>query len=284
MQKDKQLVEALVTLLSDDDESVAQTAQNKLIELGADVIPDLEEHLDDQPLKVKIRAREVMNQLESKTLEEEFRSLPTHYDGDIDLEEALFTLAKIEYPSLHPKPFRQEINKISERVEEALGRWDVRDARTTVETVNKVLFEKLGFEGNSENYYNSDNSFINRVIQRRTGIPITLSALMLLVAERQDLPFKGVGMPAHFIVSYPGEKERIFIDPFNGGKTLTKNDCANFLAKTGFGFVEEYLQPVSNKEIIERCLRNLINVYHKRERENQVQAVRSYLAIIERQY
>jgi regulator of sirC expression with transglutaminase-like and TPR domain len=93
-----------------------------------------------------------------------------------------------------------------------------------------------------------------------------------------------VGMPAHFIVSYEGEDERIFVDAFNGGKKLGKKECVEFLSRTGFGYVEEYLEPVSNLDILSRFMRNLINVYSKKQSPDRVQELRRYLAILNQRY
>lgn len=284
MNSDDDLIEALLTLLDDEDETIAGSAQRKLHELGTEVIPELEEHLQDQPLRVKMRAREVMSQLKTADLEGDFRELPVTEDGDLELEAGLFTLAKFEYPSLHIDPYVNKLDEIADRLEEALNRWDARDAHTTVEIVNNVMFEQVGFEGNAEHYYDEKNSFLNQVLQRKTGIPISLSSVILLVAERLDLPYRGIGMPAHFLLSYDGGPERIFIDAYNRGKKLGEQDCREFLSRTGFGFIEEYLEPVSNKEILIRYFRNLINVYSKKQLPDRVQELRRYLTIVEHRY
>lgn len=284
MSNDNGLIQALLTLLDDEDESIAEKAHKKLRDMGSEVIPELESHLEEQPLNVKIRARDIMNQMQDRDLEDEFREIPSNEHGNVDLEAGLFTIAKIEYPSLHPKPYLNELDQIAERVDESLGRWEARDDHTTVEIVNNVFFDQLGFHGNPDNYYDPKNSFINQVIQRRTGIPISLSAVVLLVANRLGLPFRGVGMPAHFILSYEGEKERIFIDPFNEGKKLGKKKCVEFLSRTGFGYVEEYLDPVTTTDILLRFLRNLINVYSKVQMPDRIRELRRYMAIAKQQF
>jgi len=140
MEEKNELIEALLTLLDDEDEDVAGSAQKKLRELGHDAIPEIEEHLQDQPLKVKLRAREVMSQLQPSGLEEDFRNLPRLENGDLDLEEGMFTLARLAFPALKTKPYRTQLDEIAEQVGEALNRWDARDAHTTVEMVNNVIF------------------------------------------------------------------------------------------------------------------------------------------------
>lgn len=286
MEENNDLIEALLTLLDDEDDVIAGSAQKKLRELGHDAIPEIEEHLQDQPLKVKLRAREVMSQLQPSGLEEDFRSLPQLENGDLDLEEGMFTLARLAYPSLQTEPYRTELDEIADQLGEALNRWDARDAHTTVEIVNNVIFEQLGFHGNSENYYDENNSFINQILERRTGIPISLSAVILLIAERLDLPYRGIGMPAHFLLRYddPDHGETIFIDAFNQGKKLGKRDCVEFLSRTGFGFIKEYLEPVSNQEILSRFIRNLIKVYSRKQLPDRVQELRRYLTILDHQF
>lgn len=284
MSEDRELIRALLSLLDDEDESVVKTAEKKLLEMGRNIVPELKNNIDDQPLRTKVRVRGILHRITADSLEEDFRRLPEDEEGRVDLEEGLFTLARIGYPDLHPEPYRGEIKRIAELIREELDRWDTLDPHTTVESVNQVLFDQMGFEGNEENYYEPDNSFLNQVLTRRTGIPISLSSLVLLVGERLDLPFSGVGMPAHFIVSYPNGDERILMDPFNGGKLLSRKNCAKFLIQSGFGYVDEYLQPVSNREILLRYLRNLINVYRREQSLDRVEEIRSYLAIVEHHY
>ena len=97
---------------------------------------------------------------------------------------------------------------------------DAGDAGDVITALNSVMFDVLGFRGNRENYYDPRNSFLNQVIDRRTGIPITMTVVYIEVARRIGFPVKGVGMPFHFIAKHEAESGDIFIDPFNEGKVL----------------------------------------------------------------
>src|SRR5205085_5717192 len=103
----------------------------------------------------------------------------------------------------------------------------------------------------------------NKVLERRTGIPISLSAVYLLLGKRLKLPVFGVGMPGHFLVKYEADRYRVFVDSFNGGALLAQKDCARFLDQAGYGFDERYLQKTPSRSILIRMLKNLIAIYNK---------------------
>src|SRR5262249_34684783 len=129
-----------------------------------------------------------------------------------------------------------------------------------VATINEVLFEDFGFRGNNDDYYDPRNSFFNDVLDRRIGIPITLSAVYPEVARRVNFPMSGVGMPGHFIVKYADPHEEFFLDPFHSGAIMTADDCREWI-KTRFGdaleFSERLLARVTPRQILSRMLNNL---------------------------
>ena len=107
--------------------------------------------------------------------------------------------------------------------------WAATRARTVLEFVriaNEYLFEELGFRGNDTDYYDPGNSCLDVVLDRRTGIPITLSVVYIEVARRLAGPFSGIGLPGHFVVQYSDSEYSTYIDPFHAGKLLTEDDCA----------------------------------------------------------
>ena len=130
-----------------------------------------------------------------------------------------------------------------------------------INDMGRYLFKQQGFKGDEKNYYSADNIFINKVLERRTGMPISLSCLYLFLAKRLNLITHGVGLPGHFIVGHRVPRGVIHVDPFHGGRILRKKDCEVLVRKLGFYFKEEYLDPVSNLQIIERMIVNLINIY-----------------------
>ncbi|MFP4687700.1 MAG: transglutaminase family protein, partial [bacterium] len=248
--QDSKTISALLTLLGDEDRYIAQTAEQKLLEIGPAAIPELRSRYEGQPLTTKVRLRDIINQLQPSDLVDDFRCLGSEENQhSLDLEKALFTIAQMGYPQLQTEIYQQRLDSLACSIGEEISRWQVIDEHTVVETVVEIIFRKTGFRGDIKDYYNPQNCFINRVLERKTGSPILLTALVLLVARRLGLPFRAIGMPAHCILSYPRDSEHIFIDPFYGGKILTRQDCYEFLTSAGFGFVDEYLEPITDKEL-----------------------------------
>lgn len=147
----------------------------------------------------------------------------------------------------------------------------VRAARTEIESIaalNHYLFVELGFSGNEADYYNPTNSFLDKVLDLKTGIPISLSLVYLEIGWRLGLPLQGIGMPAHFIVSYQRPGAPIYLDIFNGGKLLSEEECLA-LSRTPLtdrlAFRQQYLVPATKKVILFRLLLNLKQIYLRQE-------------------
>lgn len=138
----------------------------------------------------------------------------------------------------------------------------------TITALNYYLFSELRFYGNNANYYDPGNSFLNKVLDSKTGIPITLSLVYLEIGWRLGLPLRGVGLPGHFIVSYYLSHAPIYIDVFHQGRILTEEDC---LALCQAPIVNrhllqtQYLQPVDKRAILFRMLLNLKQIYLKQQ-------------------
>jgi regulator of sirC expression with transglutaminase-like and TPR domain len=150
-------------------------------------------------------------------------------------------------------------------------RADVLAAETDmarIQVLNHHLFQHLGFTGNSQDYYHPDNSLLNKVLERWTGIPISLSVIYLEVGWRLELPVWGIGMPRHFIVGYGTPEDPIYIDVFNGGRILSEDDClalARVPRVHRRSFVRQFLRPVSKRTILFRMLLNLKQIYMANE-------------------
>jgi regulator of sirC expression with transglutaminase-like and TPR domain len=133
-----------------------------------------------------------------------------------------------------------------------------------IRTINRYLFEDLGFRGNRSQYYDPENSFLNRVIDRRTGIPIALSLVYLEIARRVDFPMVGIGMPGHFLIRPEFEDAGIYVDAFEGGEILFPQDCEARLSQVYGQPVKlqpEFLNPVDDRRFLGRMLQNLKQIY-----------------------
>lgn len=198
----------------------------------------------------------------TRTVREELSLLLKEKEGSIDLAKAALLLAQDEYPALNPTPYLDQIASLARRVTERISVG--RDPIAIVSALNSVLFEEEDFKGNSEEYYDPRNSFLNEVLDRRVGIPITLSILYLEVARRADIPMAGIGLPGHFIVGLMSPGRTLYVDPFHQGQMMTVKECAARVAKIFDGqmpFTPEHLDPVDTRGILFRLLTNLKNIY-----------------------
>jgi regulator of sirC expression with transglutaminase-like and TPR domain len=136
--------------------------------------------------------------------------------------------------------------------------------------INHIIFDEEKFSGNSGNYYDPDNSYLNRVLDRKTGIPITLSLIYIEVAGRLGLDVRGIGLPGHFIAALYHTSGKIFIDPFHRGEIRSVRDCLEIVRTyTGETVVPDsnWLQPIGRKEFLARMLRNLKLIYARQEND-----------------
>jgi len=183
-------------------------------------------------------------------------------DEEIDLATASLCYAKAEYPDLDIHRYLYALNAIANEIGSQLS--GAAYPLKVIKAINFELFDGCGFQGNDQDYYNPDNSFLNRVIERRVGIPISLSVIYLAIAKRLDFPMVGIGMPGHFLIRPDFENAGIYVDAFNRGEILFEQDCQEKLSKIYQQPVEldpAWLAPVSNKQILARMLNNLKLVY-----------------------
>lgn len=182
----------------------------------------------------------------------------------ISLAEASFLLAKcVEYPNLVIDEYLGKIARMAAEIESGIGGVN-NDPLTLIEIINNYLFVEQGFHGNEDDYYDPRNSFLNDVIDRKTGIPITMSTLYMELARRVGLALDGVCFPGHFIVKYSGPGGEIVIDPFNKGKILSEKECQDILNRMYDGRVQfrrEMITTSTKKQILNRMLNNLKGIY-----------------------
>ena len=191
-----------------------------------------------------------------------FQQLVTLPDSAIPLAEAALILACEEYPQLEISPYLDLLDHIADVAQQKLASSDSPVAR--IEKINAVLFETFGFRGATEDYYDPRNSFLNDVLDRRIGIPITLSAVYMEVSRRLNFPIVGVGLPGHFIVKYSDRREEFFLDPFNRGEILSRDDCRNRIYERygdSVEFHDRLLGRVTHRQILWRMLNNLKEIY-----------------------
>jgi regulator of sirC expression with transglutaminase-like and TPR domain len=267
-------IKALVRLLSDENDRIVKTITSRLIEIGDSAVPFLQEAELEQPEMAR-RIEVILDEIRGTRLEEDFKALASIPEDEVDLEKGAFLIARYAYPNLDVATYRRQLDEMAAEMRDRIG-WRV-SGEETVKALSRFLFTEQGFRGNSRNYYEADNSYLNRVLDRRTGIPISLSVVYLLVGQRLSLPVFGIGMPGHFLVKFESDRYKIFVDCFNGGALLSEKDCARFLRQAGYGFEERFLQKSSPRAVLTRTLKNLVAIYHKLDDRVKEQRLTSFI-------
>jgi regulator of sirC expression with transglutaminase-like and TPR domain len=191
-----------------------------------------------------------------------FRDAVDCLEEQIDLGRAALAIAKQEYPELNIEDWLSQLDRFGRAVELRTG--DDENPYRTIAALNTVLFKELCFEGNRDEYYDPSNSFLNDVIARKRGIPITLAVVYIEVARRVGLLLDGVGFPGHFLVKYRDSDGEIIIDVFNKGEILARDDLDSLLQQLYRGRVSyqpEFVAALGKRDILRRMLNNLKFIY-----------------------
>jgi regulator of sirC expression with transglutaminase-like and TPR domain len=183
----------------------------------------------------------------------------------VPLDEAVLAIAEEEYPDLDVEEVLVRLDRLGERVRARAP--EPRRVAAGLGALRQILVEEEGLRGNERDYHDPRNSFLNEVLERKLGIPISLCVVWMEVARRAGLRLEGVGFPGHFLakVVSPGGLE-LFVDAFNGGELLTADECvARYRARTGGRDLDRrYLSAVAPRQILARMLHNLKRVYVER--------------------
>lgn len=275
-------IRALISLLADDDEKIVGMVWENLLRLREVALPYLYEVIEHADARMRLRARHVASRIHAEVLEQRFRDLAARDDASFDLEEALCVVARIEYPDLDQAEISLQLEEMADALRPRIP--TVALPREKVDLLNRYLFQELGFRGNRKDYYDPDNTYINKVLERRIGIPISLSAVTILLGRRLGLPLYGVGLPKHFLVKYRDASTEIFIDPFSGGRVLSRTECTEILTSEGYfvreSFVAEYLAVSAPRDMIIRMLRSLVLLYSKKKNRPRSKCLTQYVDIL----
>ena len=187
-------------------------------------------------------------------------------DEYIDLAKAALYIAQEEYSELDIEEYLNALDAMAIELEERLPleKYPLK----IIQCINKYLYDDLNFTGNAQNYYDPRNSFLNDVIERRVGIPITLALIYIEIARRIDFPMIGIGMPGHFLIRPDVSEIEIFVDAFSSGEVLFRQDCQerlNQIYQQNITLQPEFLAPVTKKQFLARMLTNLKYIYIKQQ-------------------
>ena len=186
------------------------------------------------------------------------------------MDRAALDLASIHFPNLEPQPFLDQLNELASGLGDRLRNFN--DGREFVEKASSYLFGELGFHGNETDFFDPLNSCLNQVLERRTGIPITLAVMYMEIARRLHMPVFGIGLPRHFILEFNDGNYATYIDPFNGGKLLGPGQCIAVARKaSGLELKADprLLDPIDKGQIVLRMIHNLRRAYLARGSVNK---------------
>lgn len=225
-------------------------------------------------------ARRLLDELQNANPTEEFRRFI--HSLNYELETGVIMLCRVAFPDLAAAEICSQVDAIADRCRELLVKPIAPRERCLV--INRVLFHELGFRGNADDYENPDNSFLNRVLETRRGIPITLSILYLLVAERLGAELDPIAYPGHFLVGSFEDELPFYIDTFRRGKFISPNELLDY--SNGYLSLSQLgnLAPAPIREVLCRCCRNLVEHYAASGQDSMSQLFASFVSDFETSY
>ncbi len=272
--------EALLKLLADEDAAIYQMVRQKILSCGPKAAAWLRPHLLSREPALRRRVQEIVHHFERQGADNCFLAFCLRQGEELELEQGAWLLAQTRYPDINVEGYRALLDSYASDLRLRL---DLNSQpKQLLTAINEYLFQELGYAGNNENYYDPENSYLNRVVDRRTGNPINLCLVYLLVARRLRLPITGIGLPGHFICRYQSSAAEIYIDVFNGGKFLTKADCVQYLVHGNFSLREDYLAPITPRKLLHRICANLHQIYLHLKLAEETTRLQRYLVALGR--
>jgi regulator of sirC expression with transglutaminase-like and TPR domain len=271
---------ALLKLLLDEDPAIYFAVRLKIISYGLQVLPWLEGYKLSNDPHLRKRSQEIVQHFAKQEADNRFLAFCLKHGEELDLEQGAWLLAKTQYPEISIPGYQALLDDFAGELQEQID--FSRGSKEVLSIVNDYLFRDLGFNGNEKNYYEPENSYLNRVLDRRTGNPINLCVLYMLLARRLQLPVTGIGLPGHFICRHQTSSAEVFVDAFHGGKFMTKADCVQYLVNGNYSLRDDCLAPVSPRRILLRICGNLHQIYMQVQRAEDTTRLQRYLVALAR--
>jgi regulator of sirC expression with transglutaminase-like and TPR domain len=218
-----------------------------------------------------------------------FAELVSRQDERIELAKACLQIAEDAYPGLDVDGYVGELERFAKRLSARFAH--DAPAEDRIIALNEFLFDDLGFGGNTDDYYDPRNSYLNDVIDRKTGIPITLAILYMEIGRRIGLPLEGISFPGHFLVRLRLRGGMLILDPFSGGAPQSEPELRQRLQRVipeGAAAdvsvaelpLDQFLEPASNRQILARVLRNLKGIYREADKPERLLGVLNRMLVI----
>ncbi len=260
-------IQALVSMLDEPDPDIYNEISERIVQCGPEAMPYLEDAWYRFPNEeIRLRLDLLKQNIRINRLSEQLVNCAKNEFSD--LLKAWIDITAYFRPEIDKKSVLNNITNIRKDI------WlEMNDNLTALEQVkvfNHVFFDIHSFKGNIDDYHSPENSLLDRVLERRTGNPLSISIIYMVVAQSVDLPIMGINLPEHFVLAYMGERfdtesmkirhdqPLFYINAFSGGAVFSSKEINDFLFKLGMEPLPEFFVPCTHKEIILRMLNNLL--------------------------
>jgi len=271
---------ALVSLLADEDPAVYRPVRERLLACGPPAAEWLRPHMMSNDPALRRRASQIVLHFDRQAADDHFLAFCLRHGEAFDLEQGAWLFAQTQYPRINVEAYQAVLDGYASELGGRLS--SATEPEEILTVMNQYLCGELGFAGNDADYYDPENNYLNCVLDRRTGNPINLCLVYVLLARRRRLPMVGIGLPGHFICRYQSTAGEIYLDPFNRGRFLTKADCVQYLVNANFSLRDDYLAPVSPRQWLLRICSNLHQIYQRLEQASEAVRVQRYLVALAR--
>jgi regulator of sirC expression with transglutaminase-like and TPR domain len=260
--------DAIMRLLRDNDPETVNLVKEQLAEGGAEAIEELEAMLALEDDAVTFHVREVLAEIDVNEALDELALYCPMFPEHGDLEYGNWLVARAYLPGIDLKPYKEQIETWALEIAPLIQLMQGPVER--VQTLGTFLGDELGFEGNTQDYYNADNMLLPRLLDSRLGIPISLTTLFMMIGQRAGMQIEGINFPGNFLARHQG----IIFDPFEKGRILSSEDCEEILARQNVPATGEHFQAATPRMMFRRSLANLLYVAKNEgnERESAVLA------------
>lgn len=294
---DTNQITALIRLVEDPDPAIFGHVKEKLIQLGKEIVPSLEETLSLREGQFAFddtghgdRIQQVIKEIHFDQVKRELQAW--RESATRDLLKGSLIISKFQFPEVKEQEVEFELEKIKQKV------WlEINEENTAFEIVkifNHVIFDICGFESSKNNFYSEENSYINTVLDSKKGNPLSLSILYSVIAQKLQIPIYGVNLPNHFVLGFVDEFQTLkmlgltddrnilfYINPFSKGRIFDHNEIENYLRSLNLPLQKNYFEPCSNTEILKRMLTNLTVAYNKKGESEKVEGIKELQLILE---
>jgi regulator of sirC expression with transglutaminase-like and TPR domain len=277
-------IHALMRLIDEPDSAVYLEISSRIHSFGSSIIPFLENEWEQttDPF-VQDRIESLIHQIQLQSIQQDLEGWLR--DGGRSLLQAALIMARYQYPQLNEADVEAEISQIRKDI------WlELNDNLTALEQIkvfNHVFYDIHGFSGNTRDYHDPVNSYLNRVLETRKGNPLSLGIVYMIIAQSLDLPVFGVNLPEHFVLAYTGTEFNaeelsdpttsvlFYINAFSRGTVFNQQEVDNFLQHLGHEPNPLFFKPCRNEDIILRMLNNLINAYSRKDQPQKARDMES---------